>query len=71
MSFIRKLLLLALYCDTFCQRCTVTVNVIDDQLEKRALMLYAVREGPICLDKSGYQVNIFLISPQKHVVVTH
>ena len=25
----------------------------------------------IGLDKSGYQVNIFLISPQKHVVGTH
>ena len=25
----------------------------------------------IDLDKNGYQVNIFLISPQKHVMATH
>ena len=25
--------------------------------------------GPIGLDKSGYQVNIFLISPRKHIYV--
>ena len=31
-------------------------------------LLYDVFTG---LDKSGYQVSIFLISPQKHVVGTH
>ena len=28
-------------------------------------------DSDIGLDKSGYQVNIFLISPWKHVVGTH